>query len=154
MRIRDGKNLGPGSGMKKSRIRDKHPGSATLSMSMPGTCWNCFKLLCACATHSYLPTLLYLSPLFSKERKIKIIIIIIIITWTSCWVWARRGPGRRPRQARPPAAAGRTGWAENSCCWTSAHACTPEPPPAHSTSINIWNSSSLSFFPEQSPGTI
>ncbi len=30
MWIRDGKNLGPGSGMKKSRIRDIHPGSATL----------------------------------------------------------------------------------------------------------------------------
>jgi hypothetical protein len=30
MRIRDGKNSDPGSGMKKIRIRDKHPGSATL----------------------------------------------------------------------------------------------------------------------------
>jgi hypothetical protein len=35
MRIRDGNNLDPGwkkvgSGMEKSRIRDKHPGSATL----------------------------------------------------------------------------------------------------------------------------
>jgi hypothetical protein len=28
--IRDGNNLDPGSGMEKSRIRDKHPGSATL----------------------------------------------------------------------------------------------------------------------------
>jgi hypothetical protein len=30
MRIRDGDSSDPGSGMKKSRIRDKHPGSATL----------------------------------------------------------------------------------------------------------------------------
>jgi hypothetical protein len=30
MRIRDGKNLDPGSGMEKIRICDKHPGSATL----------------------------------------------------------------------------------------------------------------------------
>jgi hypothetical protein len=36
MRIRDGKNSDPrwkkfGSGMEKIRIRDKHPGSATLN---------------------------------------------------------------------------------------------------------------------------
>ncbi len=30
MRIRDPDSSDPGSGMKKSRIRDKHPGSATL----------------------------------------------------------------------------------------------------------------------------
>ena len=30
MRIRDGDSSDPGSGMEKSRIRDKHPGSATL----------------------------------------------------------------------------------------------------------------------------
>jgi hypothetical protein len=30
MRIRDGKNLDPGSGTENIRIRDKHPGSATL----------------------------------------------------------------------------------------------------------------------------
>ncbi len=30
MRIRDGKNSDPGSGMGKLWIRDKHPGSATL----------------------------------------------------------------------------------------------------------------------------
>ncbi len=31
MRIRDGDSSDPGSGMEKSRIRDKHPGSATLN---------------------------------------------------------------------------------------------------------------------------
>jgi hypothetical protein len=31
MRIRDGKNSDPRSGMEKIRIRDKHPGSATMS---------------------------------------------------------------------------------------------------------------------------
>jgi hypothetical protein len=31
MRIRDGKNSDPRSGMKKIRIQDKHPGSATLN---------------------------------------------------------------------------------------------------------------------------
>jgi hypothetical protein len=30
MRIRDGDSSDPGSGMEKSRIRDQHPGSATL----------------------------------------------------------------------------------------------------------------------------
>jgi hypothetical protein len=30
MRIRDGKNLDPGSKMEKGRIRDVYPGSATL----------------------------------------------------------------------------------------------------------------------------
>jgi hypothetical protein len=30
IRIRDGKKSDPGSGMQKSRIQDKHPGSATL----------------------------------------------------------------------------------------------------------------------------
>jgi hypothetical protein len=30
MRIRDGNNSDPGSGIEKSRIRDKHPGAATL----------------------------------------------------------------------------------------------------------------------------
>jgi hypothetical protein len=34
MRIRDGKNSDPGSGMEKSRIRDKHPRSATLCTSL------------------------------------------------------------------------------------------------------------------------
>ncbi len=29
LRIRDGKNLNPGSGMEKIRFRDKHPGSTT-----------------------------------------------------------------------------------------------------------------------------
>jgi hypothetical protein len=29
--VRNGKNSDPGSGMEKSRIRDKHPGSATLA---------------------------------------------------------------------------------------------------------------------------
>jgi hypothetical protein len=33
MRIRDGDSSDPGSGMEKSRIRDKHPGSATLKES-------------------------------------------------------------------------------------------------------------------------
>ncbi len=33
MRIRDGDSSYPGSGMEKSRIRDKHPGSATLQKS-------------------------------------------------------------------------------------------------------------------------
>jgi hypothetical protein len=32
MRIRDGKNSDPVSGTEKLRIRDKHPGSATLQM--------------------------------------------------------------------------------------------------------------------------
>ncbi len=32
MRIRDGDSSDPGSGMEKIPIRDKHPGSATLSM--------------------------------------------------------------------------------------------------------------------------
>jgi hypothetical protein len=38
MRIRDGDSSDPGSGMEKSWIRDKHPGSATLlkSGSSPG----------------------------------------------------------------------------------------------------------------------
>jgi hypothetical protein len=31
--IRDGKKSDPGSGMEKSRIRDKHPGSATLPLT-------------------------------------------------------------------------------------------------------------------------
>jgi hypothetical protein len=30
MRIRDGDSSDPGSGLEKRRIRDKHPGSATL----------------------------------------------------------------------------------------------------------------------------
>jgi len=33
--IRDGKNSGQGTGMEKIRIRDKHPGSATLDSSLP-----------------------------------------------------------------------------------------------------------------------
>jgi hypothetical protein len=33
LRWRDGKNSDPGSGMEKSRIWDKHPGSATLGLS-------------------------------------------------------------------------------------------------------------------------
>ncbi len=36
MRIRDGDNSDPGSGMEKSRIRDKHPGSATLDVKEGG----------------------------------------------------------------------------------------------------------------------
>jgi hypothetical protein len=35
MRIRDGDSSDPGSGMEKSRIRDKHPGSAILDAN-PG----------------------------------------------------------------------------------------------------------------------
>ncbi len=34
MRIRDGDSSDPGSGMEKSRIRDKHPGSATLPVTI------------------------------------------------------------------------------------------------------------------------
>ncbi len=34
MRIRDGVSSDPGSGMGKSRIRDKHPGSATLDLCL------------------------------------------------------------------------------------------------------------------------
>ncbi len=45
MRLRDGRNSDPGSGMEKSRIRDreKHPGSATLSVIIEdeskNLCW-------------------------------------------------------------------------------------------------------------------
>jgi hypothetical protein len=35
IRIRDGKNSDPGSGMKKIRIRDKHPGFAPLVKNAP-----------------------------------------------------------------------------------------------------------------------
>ncbi len=34
MRIGGGKNSGPGSGIEKIRIRDRHPGSATLSLDI------------------------------------------------------------------------------------------------------------------------
>jgi hypothetical protein len=40
MRIRDGNNSDPGSGMEKSRIRDKYPGSATLGTSESGKKYN------------------------------------------------------------------------------------------------------------------
>jgi hypothetical protein len=38
--IRDGKKSDPGSGMEKSRIRDKHPVSATLVSSLAACCFN------------------------------------------------------------------------------------------------------------------
>jgi hypothetical protein len=53
MRIWDGKNSDPGSGMEKSRIRDpeKHPGSATLAKMI----WSDLdSRLCACTRVSYM----------------------------------------------------------------------------------------------------
>jgi hypothetical protein len=51
MGIRDGDSSDPGSGMEKSRIRDKHPGSATLantkgSMAIIDQLGNIYKIDC------------------------------------------------------------------------------------------------------------